>query len=80
MTAQRKPVALLRLMAERQGQRITARDVASLQLAAATLEAQAAEINRHFRAYGDALSELIDHKSRADALQHGLRALLEIHT
>ena len=30
-------------------------------------------------AYGDALRELVTHKARAEALQDGMRALLEVH-
>lgn len=79
MTPHKKPAALLRLMAGRQGQRITARDVAALQLAARTLEEQAEQSAKHFSAYVDALSELVTHKARAEAMQDGMRALLEIH-
>lgn len=80
MTAHTKPAALLRQMAQRQGQKITARDVAALQLAAATLEALAGLLDQHMRAYGDTLRDLVTHKARADALQDSMRALLEIHS
>jgi hypothetical protein len=79
MSAHQKPAALLRLMAERQGQRITTRDVAALQLAVRTMEEQATRLDRELIAYRDTLHELVIHKVRADALQDGVRALLEIH-
>lgn len=74
-----KPVALLRLMAERQGQRITARDVAALHLAARSLEATREMSDKAMHAYRDTLHELVTHKARAEALQDGMRALLEVH-
>lgn len=80
MDSHRKPVALLRLMSERQGQRITARDVAALQLAAATLESQADQLSRQMRGLGDTLGHLVSAEARANALMDGLRALLETHT
>lgn len=79
MSPHTKPATLLRLMTERQGQRITARDVAALQLAAATLDEQAAQLDKHFSAYGDVLREVVINKARAEALQEGIRALLEVH-
>ncbi len=75
-----KPAALLRLMAGRKGDKITSRDVAALHLAAAMLDEQAQQLAKHFAAYGDALSELIDARTRADAMQAGIRGLLETHT
>lgn len=79
MTAHHKPAALLRLMAERQGQRITARDVAALHLAVRTMEEQAAQLDKHFSVYGATLHDLVRSNARADALQDGMRALLEVH-
>lgn len=79
MTDIRKPCALLRLMAERQGQKITARDVAALLLAVHTMEALQALADKGMAAYGDALHELVTYKARAEALQDGMRALLEVH-
>lgn len=75
-----KPAALLRLMAERRGQRINARDVAALLLAARTLEVQAQEIDKSFLAYGTTLRDLVTHKADAEAMRDHLRAILEIHT
>lgn len=79
MTDIRKPCALLRLMAERQGQKITARDVAALLLAVHTLEALREMADKGMAAYGDVLRELVTHKARAEALQDGMRALLEVN-
>lgn len=75
-----KPAALLRLMAERHGERITQRDCAALHLAAATLDEQGAQLDQLFGGYRDQLHGLVTHKARADALMAGLRALLETHT
>lgn len=75
----RKPCALLRLMAERRGQKITARDVAAVQLAVRTMESQAAQLAKHFQVYGDVLHKLVAAEAKAGAMQDGLRALLEVH-
>lgn len=80
MDAHTKPVTLLRLMAERKGQRITQRDLAVLELAAATLESQAEVIGKQMRGIGNTLSDLVTAEARAKALTEGMRALLEIHT
>lgn len=80
MSPTHKPCALLRLMAERQGQKITARDVAALQLAVRTMEELQDQHQLHIRAYGDTLSEIVTANARAAALQDGMRALLEVHS
>ncbi len=78
MSGAHKPAALLRLMAERQGQRITARDAVALRLAASTLdELQQAE-GKHFAAYRDALHELVSVKTAHDALRQSITAALEM--
>ena len=74
----RKPCALLRLMAERQGQKITARDVAALLLAVHTLQELQALADKMMAGYRDAMHELVTHKARAEALRDGMRALLEV--
>lgn len=79
MTEIAKPCALLRLMAERQGQKITARDVAALLLAVRTMEALQELSDKGMAAYRDTLHELVTHKARAEAMQDGMRALLEVH-
>lgn len=79
MMPHQKPAALLSLMAERHGQRITARDVAALQLAVRTLDAQADLLQRQFEVYSETLHDLVKHKARAEALQDGLRAMLEVN-
>ncbi len=76
----RKPCALLRLMAERQGQKITARDVAALLLAVSTMEALQQLADKGMAGYRDALHDLVTHKARAESLQDGMRALLEVHS
>jgi len=78
MTADTKGAALLRLIAARRGERITARDVAALHLAARTLEAQAEQMARHFEVYRETLTELVTHKARAEAMTDSLRAVLEV--
>jgi hypothetical protein len=78
MTTQTKPAALLRLMAERKGEQITARDVVALHLAARTLEAQAEQMARHFGVYRETLAELVTHQARAEAMTDSLRAVLEV--
>lgn len=75
----RKPCALLRLMAERKGQKLTARDVAALLLAVHTLQELQALADKAMAGYRDALHELVAHKAHAEALQEGMRALLEVH-
>lgn len=75
----RKPAELLRQMAARHGERITQRDTAALLLAATTLENQADQLQRQSLAMRDTMFEAIGHGARADALQEGLRALLETH-
>ena len=78
MSTTDKPLALLRLMAERQGQKITARDVAALLLAVHTMDALQELADKSMAGYRDALHELVTHKARAEALQDGMRALLEV--
>ncbi len=87
MTAISKPRALLRGMSERQGLKITARDVAALRLAIATMEAQEDRRKKQeemhsniIRVYGDTLSDMVTQKAKSDALIEGLRVLLEVHT
>ena len=80
MTDIRKPCELLRLMSERRGERITSRDVAALQLAIHTMQALQELADKHMHAYRGALHDLVTHKARAEALQDGMRALLEIHS
>ena len=75
-----KPRALLRAMTERQGMRITARDVEALRLAIETLEAQDERHKKSMHIYGDTLGDLVTHKSTAGSLIEGLRVLLEVHT
>ena len=80
MNPTQKPIALLRLMIGREGVRITARDVAALRLAIATMEAQEKQQENHMRIYRETLYDLVEHESRAAALLDGMRALLEVHT
>lgn len=80
MTPIHKPCALLRLMAERRGQKITGRDVAALQLAVHTMEALGAEITKHIDVYRELLSQVVTAEAKASALQDGMRALLEVHS
>ena len=80
MTPIQKPCALLRLMAERQGQKITARDLAALQLAVATMEAQHAEIQKHMDVYRGLMTEVVVADAKSAALITGMRALLEVNT
>lgn len=75
-----RPCALLRLMAGRQGQKITALDVAALHLAVRTMEAQDDKLMQSFQAWGTEASEAIRARACAAALQDGMRALLEAHS
>lgn len=72
--------ALLRLMAGRQGERITSRDVATLQLAANLVTEQDAKLGQSFQAWRQQADESITAKTRHGAMVDGLRALLELHT
>lgn len=72
--------ALLRLMAGRRGDRITARDVATLQLAANLVAEQDAKLGKAFEAWRTEAHEAITARTRHAAMVDGLRALLELHT
>ena len=80
MSRVQKPCALLADMATRKGQKITAKDVAALQLAVQTLAALDAQLTEHFRVYGNTLYDIVVAEARAKALTEGMRALLEVHS
>ena len=63
-------------MAGRQGQRITSRDVATLQMAAALVAEQDAKLAQSFRAWRE---QAINARAHHSAMVDGLRALLELH-
>lgn len=79
MTGADKTCALLRLMAGRQGQRITSRDVATLQMAAALVAEQDDKLAKSFRAWREQAEEAINARAHHSAMVDGLRALLELH-
>jgi hypothetical protein len=80
MSRVQKPCTLLQDMAARRGQKITARDVAALQLAVSTLVELDAQLTKYVRLSGNDLHDIVNAKVRADALQAGMRALLEVHS
>jgi hypothetical protein len=79
MSRVQKPCALLQDMATRRGQKITARDVAALQLAVQTLATLDAQLTEHFRVYCNTVYDIVVAEARAKALTEGIRALLEVH-
>lgn len=79
MNPAHKPCALLRGMAERQGQKITARDVAALELAIQTMKVMHQERQNLFECYRDDMAEAVAQKARGEALLDGLQALLSTH-
>jgi hypothetical protein len=80
MSRVQKPCALLADMATRKGQKITAKDVAALQLAVQTLATLDAQLTEHFRVYGNTLFDMVVADARSKALTEGMRALLEVHS
>jgi hypothetical protein len=80
MSRVQKPCTLLQDMATRKGQKITAKDVAALQLAVSTLVELDAQLTEHFRVYGNTLYDLVVSQSKAKAMAEGMRALLEVHS
>ena len=75
-----KPCALLKLMAERRGSPITARDVAALLLAVRTMEALEIKLDQAFEAWREQANQSITASARSSALLDGMRALMEVHT
>ena len=67
-------------MAQRRGEKITARDAAALNLAAATLDAQAAQITKANQVYGDVILRQVIAEADAKAMRDSIAAILEVHT
>ena len=71
---------LLSQMAERQGEKISARDVAALLLAVRTLEALQVQLAKSQGAWGDQAMQSIKASAEAASMRDGIRALLEVHS
>lgn len=74
-----KHVELLRDIAARRGEKITARDVVALKLAAHTLKALAAQLDKSSGIYTENIWQVVIAEANTKAMRESIAAILEIH-